>query len=372
MWSWLLVSTASAGPCTLHRVAPADPHALSTARGVPRSTLVVTGANGFCEDGVMVNVLAVDPLFVVDAVASPACVSEADLGPVTGWSWVVPAPWNDDDPTAGTLTSGLVLEPLPAAVDCGAEALSFGDRTVPLADLARLRPIDAATLQAVHAVQARAIGRFGPLALTDILWTDSGRVSLPWVHWSTDEEVAATHQQEQLDTPDRQEKAVRAAGPGDAYLYFKGADPVRSDVWGTPSTILALVDTLADWAVACRALHAVRPEVCTVQLGDISWFSDKRPDPLGHRDHYAGTCVDVRLFRSDGSRYEAYWNRPDDRPGFAERGGYDAALTAAFIDHLIARPEVSRVLFNDPAATSATRARGHDDHLHVCFEPSTE
>jgi len=369
MLSTLLLAwmpSAVAGPCSLHRVAPADGHALEA--GLPRNTLVVRAPTNSCETGVSVRVLAADPVYSAAPLPREGCVAEADLSTVSGWSWVTAAPWNTDDATVHPQPPGLLLDPLPDTIDCQATSLTFADRTIALDQLGPLRPIDPTTLASVLSVQAHAIQRFGPLGLTSIHWTDGGRVSLPWVHWETDEEVATTYTREALDTEDRQERAVRARGPADAYLYFKGADPIRSDIWGTPATIHALIDTLADWQAACRATRPDRPEVCAVQLGDISWYSARRPDPLGHRDHFAGTCVDVRLFRADGSRYEAYWNRPDDRPSFTESSGYDAVLTGLFIDHLLAREDVTRVLFNDPALTSATAARGHDDHLHVCFD----
>jgi hypothetical protein len=363
MWFLFALPMASAAECGLYRVAPADVHALATTTGVPRNSLV--RVLGKCADGAEVAVLSVDPVYATDA-PREACVSMADLSSVKGLHWVVPAPWNTDDPGPFPQPAGRILDSLPASFRCDADTLLFGQDWVPLPDLGPLRPIEPALLTEVLAVQAHAVQRFGPLALTDLLWTHTGRVSLPWSHWTTAAELEDTHTREQLDTEARQERAVRAHGPTDAYLYFKGADPIRSDVWGTPATIHALIDTLADWQAVCPAADKAH---CAVQLGDISWYSGKRPDPLGHRDHFNGTCIDIRLFRSDGSRYEAYWNQPDDRPGFPASGGYDARLTAAFIDHLLARKDVDRVLFNDPAVTAATPAKGHNDHLHVCFEP---
>lgn len=359
---------AEAADCAVHRVAPPDVHALSAAGGVPRNSLVRRSPTASCASGVPVEVLSTDPLYTADPWGGRACVPEVALAPVAGVSWVVPAPWNADDQRPHPQPAGLLLDPLPAVVACDAEALDFGDRTVSLAQLGPLRPIDPDTLRAVLAVQAASIRRFGPVGLSDVLWTHTGRVSLPWVHWETEAELADTFAREALDTADRQERAVRAHGPSEAYLYFKGSDALRSDIWATPAAALALLDAIASWTERCTAAAWGSAVTCAVQLGDLSWYSDRRPDPLGHRDHYAGTCADVRLFRSDGSRYEAWWNRPDDRPGFAESSGYDVVLTGRFIDGLVARPDVDRVLFNDPAVASATPARGHDDHLHVCFE----
>jgi hypothetical protein len=89
---------------------------------------------------------------------------------------------------------------------------------------------------------------------------------------------------------------------------------------------------------------------------------------LGHTTHHEGTCVDIRLFRSDGSRYEAYWNRPDDRPGHSD--GYDPQLTAAFLNFATETVAIDKLFFNDPsviAQVPGLEARsGHDDHIHLC------
>ena len=94
------------------------------------------------------------------------------------------------------------------------------------------------------------------------------------------------------------------------------------------------------------------------------------PDPLGHLDHHQGTCVDLRLFRADGSRYEAWWNAPDDRAGFP--GGYSRQLTRQFLAYTLQEHDIQWAFFNDPAIREALPfvepRKGHDDHLHVCFK----
>jgi hypothetical protein len=94
-----------------------------------------------------------------------------------------------------------------------------------------------------------------------------------------------------------------------------------------------------------------------------------RPDPLGHEEHYTGRCVDLRLFREDGSRYEAYWNRADDRS--AAVGGYSVALTEAFLTHALQSAPVEVAYFNDPAISvpGVEPHPGHDDHIHLCLSP---
>ena len=100
-----------------------------------------------------------------------------------------------------------------------------------------------------------------------------------------------------------------------------GSDARFSDVWAEPDFIDRLVDLAESWQNWCVGNQIAQREHCTLQIGDLAWYNDRQPDPLGHKDHFSGRCVDLRLFRNDGSRYEAYWNRPDDRVGV--EGGYD-------------------------------------------------
>ena len=103
-----------------------------------------------------------------------------------------------------------------------------------------------------------------------------------------------------------------------------------------------------------------------MKIGDIAWYNDKVPDPLGHKNHHKGTCVDIRLFRSDDSNYEAKWNKGDDRKGKGHH--YDRELTSSFIKFVKRNFSPSDLIFNDPKIKGITRSRGHDDHIHLCFE----
>ena len=49
-------------------------------------------------DRAAVRPLSIDPLYAKAAQNHDACVSDADLAPVDALHWVVPAPWNSDDP----------------------------------------------------------------------------------------------------------------------------------------------------------------------------------------------------------------------------------------------------------------------------------
>ena len=235
-------------------------------------------------------------------------------------------------------------------------------------ELAWIRPIS--TLQEAHirAVQQVYGRHFGPISLGAIPFTDWGYVGLPLPHRLSDAEIAAEAEAEGLITTEQREKVTTDLGPLregiPIYTHFTGADPRFTDLWAKPATIIALLELAARWATVCEADN---PRSCTLQIGDLAYYSDQRPDPLGHRDHAQGSCVDIRLFRDDGSRYESYYNRPDDRPGWTT--GYSADLTGAFLR--TAAGEARILYFNDPAVIADVPAvqasRGHDDHIHLCF-----
>jgi len=216
--------------------------------------------------------------------------------------------------------------------------------------------------------------RFGAMAGYEVGATDWGRVSLPLRYYAASE-ISAQYGPERLLTEKQQEKAVVAAGPVAAdgtpvYLHFLGSDAPRSDAWGEPEMVAGLLALADGWFRHC--VGALSPDMrarCTLQIGDLSWYGPARPDPLGHRPGHLGRCVDLRLFRADGSRYEAYWNRPDDREGVV--GGYSQGMNLAFLRYALEHHPVSDVYFNDPAVHELIEGveplSGHDDHIHMCW-----
>jgi len=148
-----------------------------------------------------------------------------------------------------------------------------------------------------------------------------------------------------------------------------GADARFTDFWGRPETIAAVLTLAAGWHEHCVSELGASAKNCTLQIGDIAYFGPVQPDPLGHYDHYDGRCTDLRLFRNDGSRYEAWYNKPDDRDGVT--GGYDPVLTKAFLEYAMAHTTTGDVFYSDPAVHEAIDGveprKRHDDHMHLCF-----
>jgi hypothetical protein len=291
----------------------------------------------------------------------------------------------------GFLPRGALVEPTTATCEPGSTAVvvrsvhpTYGEPvpvgtigclpteavgpTPPLCEGAA-RPIPPDVERGIAAVRAAWESRFGPLS-GEVPWTDWGFVGLPVVALD-DAAIAAERAREHLDTPERVEKGWVSVGPTrdgvPVYAHFLGSDAPGSDLWGEPDAIVAVLDLTDRWWTHCTDDLGEAPARCTLQLGDIAWFNPVVPDPLGHRDHHTGRCVDVRLFRTDGGHYEAWWNQPDDRPGVD--GGYDRDLTRAFLAWTMASTEVTTAFFGDPeiGVAGVEPKHGHDDHVHLCF-----
>ena len=359
----LLLSTAHAD-CALAVVTPSErePGVEIDGGWLSRGSLVALGAA--CPGGRAVTVLSESWHYrhpVLPPVDSVQCVPTAIVTPLAD-------PLLSQAPPPGERTRlrpGTILTDLTCTTD---GYTADGHTDLSAADLAWLRPISPPQEADVRMVQQAYPRHFGPLSLGEIPFTDWGYVGLPLPRRLTEAEIAAEANAEGLVTDTQREKVTTDLGPlvngVPIYTHFTGADPRYTDLWARPETIVSLLDLAAAWSAACPAMQ---PHACTLQIGDLAWYSDRRPDPLGHADHHQGTCMDIRLFRADGSRYEAHYNRPDDRDGVT--GGYSLRLTRAFLD-LAAR--TARILyFNDPVVTSAIPAvqarRGHDDHIHLCF-----
>ena len=234
--------------------------------------------------------------------------------------------------------------------------------------LEEIRPLEPGEIDALRALQRSYTRYFGPIPLSELRSSHSGYVALPL--WPRPEaSLQATLLKEDLQTPLQQEKQVTHDGPFQkgvpVYTHFTGADLPFSDIWGTPEFVDSLLGLLAGWNHQCSAQAPAG--TCTVAIGDLAWYNARRPDPLGHKDHAKGDCVDLRLFRKDGSEYEAFWNQPDDRPGWGM--AYDPIQTGAFLAYVLRRPLGATAFFNDPRfhQPGIGPLKGHDDHIHLCL-----
>lgn len=359
----LLAGLALAGDCPLGVVVPAD--SLEVAVQVEEGRFVGVGslvrdAGLRCEGGQLVELLAVDGwvrLFEGELVAPPArvCLPPQHLEPLGDRVLQV---------QSTEVAPAIRLEP-GTLVGCD--------------DLDSLSPTELQAMRPMTLAQVRAHARLPSSPVSE--W---GYVGLPLAHLLTPEEIEAEWEREGLVTDEQREKATSALGPGQPepiYTHFTGADPHLTDLWGQPEAVERLVHLATTWYAWCttelaqadqragRLIYGATPRTCTVQIGDLAWYGPKEPDPLGHHGHSTGWCADIRLFRTDGSRYEAWWNKPDDRPG---RGhAYARNLTGAFIHHALSSGLVEELFFNDPVIVEVLEGveavPRHDDHIHLCL-----
>lgn len=301
----------------------------------------------------------------LDRVGGPGgCVSTDAVRPL-GAGWLVgTAPLPGAAP-APRVPAGSVLEgPITCEGGGGLRVCRDADGPLPWTTLQGTVAVFEADLPSLFSVQAAVSANVGPTGIEHFEINPQGRVRLPLVLRHDAERMAEEHAREGMDTPERQQKAEVGVGPWAAWSHFLGADAPLTDCWADPWALAHLVRIFGAWNAHCQKTLGHELDRCAPMVGDLSYLDDRRPDPLGHRDHHRGDCVDLRLWRTDGSRYEAHWDRPDDRPG---RGAaYDAETTRAFIAFVSAREEMTSLLFNDPQATGAESARGHDDHIHLC------
>ena len=296
------------------------------------------------------------------------CVSPDAVRPL-GAGWLVGTVPLPGAAEATRLPPGTVLEgPIHCEGGGGFRACSDAGGPLPWATLQGTVPVFEGDLPGLFWIQAAVSAHAAPVGIELFELNPQGRVRLPLETRHGAAHMDELYAQEGLDTPERKEKAEVGVGPGGAWRHFLGADPALTDCWADPWALARMVRLFSAWNAHCQQVLGHDLDRCAPMLGDLSYLDERRPDPLGHRDHFRGDCADLRLWRTDGSRYEAHWNRPDDRPGRGD--AYDAETTRAFISFVSARDEVTALLFNDPDAVGATPARGHDDHIHLCVDRS--
>jgi len=372
----LLAGTALAN-CPLFEVIPTEKdvetsfylftdEGTTSLRRLPRGSFVwkvpVQQCNG---ERLTVQLLSVDPLYWDERQGDPpapltfGCIDAKALAPVAN--------------TDAVLSEGMNVK-LAAASSCVDPS-----GTVPYGWMDGVVPRRASTAQ--DAVKATWERLFGPIPAVPRV-TDWGFVALPFAHTLTVEEMAERDKKERLGNQAQTGRGVFQLGPGDTpvYIHYLGDDDPNSDIWGSPQLVSRLIEVSKGWYDFCVATAApaakIKPETakraCTVQFGDLAWYNDRDPDPLGHHSHRTGRCVDVRPFRTDGSWYEANWRRRDDRKGFGHR--YSRELTQAFLTWATANYTWDQILFNDPKIRKklpqVDKYANHDDHMHMCIPRS--
>jgi hypothetical protein len=327
--AWLLL-VAAALACPLRRVEPPLPDL--RLRGLPRGSIVEV-IPGACSSGdAVARLVQLDRLHASPGRLNPyLCLPEDQLRPIVG----------------DVLQQGAVRSPISTC------ALPGGDyRVLPVHAAAALDQFEAGLL---------AMGvPYDPAALRV---SDAGWVEMPLSRYDAARQ-AEEFAREGLEGAYGRNKAVVGEGPLGLYTHFQGEDPPGVDLWAAPDFALDLIALSIAWRGRCAATRSERR--CALSLGDISWFVPKHPDPLGHKDHDEGRCVDLRLCRVDESRVEAIYTRADSRPGRGK--AYDRQMTQEFVDLLFEEFEVRDLFFNDRKVKGPRPWPGHNDHIHLCLE----
>jgi Penicillin-insensitive murein endopeptidase len=121
--------------------------------------------------------------------------------------------------------------------------------------------------------------------------------------------------------------------------------------FGIAKTIEALKEIGSAWA----GRHAdIR-----IGIGDISQNGGGKFPP--HKAHKRGIEADIRPLRKDH----------EEEPTTFRSSDYSRALTQELVDVITANSvlTVNKIFFNDPNVRGVQRLDGHDNHLHVRFEP---
>jgi murein endopeptidase len=117
---------------------------------------------------------------------------------------------------------------------------------------------------------------------------------------------------------------------------------------GTDPTLASLQAIGAAWAVHPDARGM------KMGIGDIS-LPNGGPMPPHTSGHQRGRNVDIRPARLDGAQ----------KPIRFQSADYDRPRTQALVNTILADPNVSFILFNDPQITGVRPLPNHDNHLHV-------
>lgn len=126
----------------------------------------------------------------------------------------------------------------------------------------------------------------------------------------------------------------------------------KNKQFGLAKTIKAIQAIGAKWF----STHSAGP---LIGIGNISLNGGGLMRP--HKSHQRGLDVDIRLLRTDGAKV-----------GITFRdASYSRQRTQDLVNVIRANGilSVNLILFNDPHVTGVQPAPGHDDHLHVRFNP---
>jgi len=165
----------------------------------------------------------------------------------------------------------------------------------------------------------------------------------------TDEEV------EETEGDNEATRATFAQLPSSGVGFYSYAQ-FRYKQFGHPNTIQALVRIAAAW-------NKAHPSGSRIGIGNISLQRGGKMNP--HVSHQNGRDVDIRLVTNNSKEIGLTY----------KNAAYSRSLTQELVNLIrsssVAGLNVRTILVNDSKVGGVTFFRGHDDHLHVSFLPST-
>ena len=330
---------------------------------IPVGSLVRVNPLHYCESGTGVEVVSIVTYYtlVSGRLAFPGyngCMKPHHVSSIENDSLI-------RLPLRGGSGSQQIISSPIEEINCGSDTFLIGnDESISVDELRNYRPLSKSFIKKTLSLQ-KTYSELLQMDMTDRVWVnDWGYIALPLVHVFGQQELHGQMALEGLVTVEQKSKAITSAGP--YWMHFRGSDKQFSDIWGKENTITNLITLSKNWYQYCTDKLNILPiGRCLLRIGDIAWYAPKQPDPLGHKSHHYGKCVDLRLFRVDDSIYEANWKQEDDRP--PKKYVYDSSLTNAFIQFARRTSPVKTIIFNDPTIKNVKNLHGHDDHIHLCF-----
>jgi len=152
-------------------------------------------------------------------------------------------------------------------------------------------------------------------------------------------------------------------GPYNSFHYNSSPSEAASmqDAFMNVTAACAFTKVLQEWN---RTHPSDRSQI---QIGDMwhlqTWGVHRSHEQKSEHGGYPGTCVDIRPLAKTSERAGL---------SYTDTSRYDRTATQAFVD-LLRRAGADTIIFNDrriEGRTNEGSVRNHDDHLHICFNPT--
>lgn len=204
-------------------------------------------------------------------------------------------------------------------------------------------------------------------SVTDFKWNEEGMVSLPY--FEIDEENPEI---EKISTI----KDLEGVGPQNRYFTFN--EPGKEfknhmDRWGNAHAVCSIFALTQIWVSQVCASVAKDTAYCSPQFGDMAFHSPTvksqkqrsllglSKDPIGHRTHSSGNCIDVRLLATNQFVHGFDVAKEDTNDVLTTTNLFlKTAFELGAVDLFYAHPNSSTSQF-------VRLKNDHADHVHLCF-----